>query len=96
MAYVLDRLQVSDYAAFESIFVSRDGIRRALGEKSYQILREEGDPNKVVLLFEWDTLENARNYLESAEVQLAAEQASVKVETVETYYLNESARSNER
>jgi heme-degrading monooxygenase HmoA len=96
MAYVLDRLQVNDYAAFESTFVSRDGIRRALGEKSYQILREEGDPNKVVLLFEWDTLENARNYLESAEVQLAAEQASVKVETVETYYLNESARSNER
>ena len=95
MAYVLDRLEVKDYEAFESIFVSRDGIRRSLGEKSYQILREEGDPNKLVLLFEWDTLENARNYMESAEVQAAAQQASVKA-FGETYYLNESARSNAR
>ena len=96
MVYVLDRLEVNDYADFESIFVSRDGTRRALGEKSYRILREEGDPNKVVLLFEWDTLENARNYMESAEVQAAAQHASVKAETVQTYYLNESARSNAR
>jgi heme-degrading monooxygenase HmoA len=96
MAYVMSRLEVNDYATFESIFVSRDGIRRSLGEKSYQILREDGDPNKVVVLFEWDTLENARNYVESAEVQTAAQHASVKAETDETYYLNESARGTAR
>jgi hypothetical protein len=37
-------------------------LRKRNGEKSCQILRQENGSNKLVALFEWDSLDNARKY----------------------------------
>jgi len=53
------------------VFVGAVAMRKAGGEKSYQIFHTVEDPNNLVVLFEWDSLDNARKYLDSEELQAA-------------------------
>ena len=77
MAYMLVRHSVKDYEAWKSVFDSAGDLRRRNGEKSYQILRQENGSNKLVTLFEWDSLDNARKYAASPELKEAMQRAGV-------------------
>lgn len=78
MPYVLTvRHKVEDYTRFKSTFDSGIAIRKAGGEKSYQIFRTVDDPNDLVLLFEWDNLDNFQKYSQSEELREAQQQAGV-------------------
>jgi heme-degrading monooxygenase HmoA len=68
---------VQDYEAWKSVFDSVGDLRRRNGEKSYQILRQENGSNKLVALFEWDSLDNARKYAASPELKEAMQRAGV-------------------
>lgn len=48
MPHVLIIHEVADYAAWKIIFDRAAGIRKEAGERTYQILRYESDPNKIV------------------------------------------------
>jgi heme-degrading monooxygenase HmoA len=69
--------KVKDYAAWKKGFDGASGIRRAGGEKSWQIFHPAGDPNDLTLLFEWDSLENAHAYFASPELRQAMKAAGV-------------------
>ena len=77
MAYMFVQHGVQDYEAWKSIFDSVGDLRRRNGEKSYQILRQENGSNKLVALFEWDSLDNARKYAASPELKEAMQRAGV-------------------
>ena len=77
MAYMFVRHGVQDYEAWKSVFDSVGDLRRRSGEKSYQILRQENGSNKLVALFEWDSLDNARKYAASPELKEAMQRAGV-------------------
>jgi heme-degrading monooxygenase HmoA len=77
MAYMFVQHGVQDYEAWKSVFDSVGDLRRRNGEKSYQILRQENGSNKLVALFEWDSLENARKYAASPELKEAMQRAGV-------------------
>ena len=87
MEYVLvTNHKVEDYAKWKMAFDEALDMRRAGGEKGYQIFYIRGEPNKLVALFKWDNLENARKYFESKELEEVMKQAGVTSQ-IETRFL---------
>jgi heme-degrading monooxygenase HmoA len=80
MAYMVIRHKVKDYDAWKVGFDNAIGIRKASGEKSFRIFQLVDDRNDVVALFEWDSLDNARKFIGSAELREAMEKAGVSEE----------------
>lgn len=90
MPYTLTMLKLRDYAEWKSGFDNEQGValRRASGMKSYQIFQTEQDPNKIVVLCEWDSLDNGRKHIQSEELRQIHQQLGLS-ETPETYFLQE-------
>jgi quinol monooxygenase YgiN len=78
MPYVLIVHEVADYAAWKEVFDRAAGIRKEAGERSYQVLKYQSDPNKIVHFSAWTSIADARRFFESPRlVQIRAE-AGVK------------------
>lgn len=77
MAHVLISHNVADFAQWQAAFNDARAMRDEAGEKSAQVFREAGDPNTVTALFEWDSLDNAREYVGSARLKTAMQAAGV-------------------
>lgn len=77
MTTVLIKHPVEEYAKWKSAFDDFIDYRKAGGEKSYQICRPIDEPNNVVILFEWDSVENAKKFLDSQDLKDAMQKAGV-------------------
>ncbi len=78
MTYLLvNGHEVQDYKKWKAAFDSATEMRKTAGEKSAQIFQTLDNPNKMVLLFEWDNQENAQNYFQSDRLKQAMEEAGV-------------------
>ena len=77
MATLLVKQSVKDFDAWKKVFDSVEDIRKSSGERSYQIYRKYADGNDMVIMFEWDTAENARKYFQSPQLKSAVEKAGV-------------------
>ena len=78
MPHVLIIHEVASYPAWKSIFDHAAGIRKAAGERSYQVLSCQDNPNKIVHFSSWTSIADARQFFESPKlVQIRAE-AGVK------------------
>ena len=78
MPYVLIIHEVADYAAWKEVFDRAAGIRKEAGERSYQVLKYQNDPNKIVHFSAWTSIADAHRFFESPRlVQIRAE-AGVK------------------
>jgi hypothetical protein len=75
MAYLFIQYEVRDYPTWKAIFDGCFGIRRAGGEKSCQIFHPDDDPNNLLLLFEWDSLANARKFMANPALKEAMSEA---------------------
>lgn len=78
MQYVLIIHEVADYAAWKKIFDAASGIRKAAGERAYQVLRFENDPNRIVHFSAWTSIEDARCFFESPELIRIRAEAGVR------------------
>ena len=86
MKYVLIIHEVKDYSTWKKQFDQAADIRKVAGEISFQVLKFQHEPNKVVHFSNWDDLEKARSFFDSPEVQQIRLDAGVK--TPEFNYLN--------
>jgi quinol monooxygenase YgiN len=78
MEYVLIIHEVADYPAWKKVFDAAAGIRHEAGERSYQVLKYQSDPNRIVHFSAWTSTADARQFFESPRlVQIRAE-AGVK------------------
>lgn len=78
MPHVLIIHEVADHLAWKKIFDGAAGIRQAAGERSFQVLRYQHEPNKIVHFSVWTSHADARAFFESPRlVQIRAE-AGVK------------------
>ena len=77
MAKMLVHHKVKDFNAWKAVYDSVYDLRKANGELTDQILREENDPNSLTIIFDWDSFENARKYAGSPELKAAMEKAGV-------------------
>ena len=77
MAYLLIRHRVQDYAKWKPVFDEHEATRRANGGGGYQLLRSADDPNELLILFQWDDLGKARQFVQSDELREAMQRAGV-------------------
>ncbi|MBD2093639.1 antibiotic biosynthesis monooxygenase [Trichocoleus sp. FACHB-591] len=78
MQYVLIIHEVEDYESWKKIFDDASDIRREAGERAYQVLKYESNPNKVVHFSSWTSIEDAKRFFESPELVRIRADAGVK------------------
>ena len=78
MQYVLIIHEVENYAGWKQVFDGASAIRKAAGELSFQVLKYQNDPNRIVHFSSWTSIDDAKRFFESPRlVQIRAE-AGVK------------------
>ena len=78
MQYVLIIHEVADYPAWKKVFDGAAEIRREAGERSFQVLKYQSDPNKIVHFSRWTSIEDARRFFESPKLVQIRKDAGVK------------------
>lgn len=87
MSHVLIIHDVADYLAWKTVFDNAADIRREAGERSYQVLKYETDPNRIVHFSTWTSHDDARRFFESPRLIEIRRLAGVKAP--EFIYLDE-------
>ncbi len=89
MAGILIQHKVKDYGIWKKVYDSQIALRKSSGALSDQIYRDVMDPNKLTVIFKWNTLENAQKFTKSPELLAAMELAGVEGQPSITF-LNEA------
>jgi quinol monooxygenase YgiN len=89
MATTLIQHKIKDYAEWKKVFDSVAGIRTSSGELSAQVYRDASDPNSITVLNKWNSMENAKKFVQSPELKTAMEKAGV-VGQPNVTFLNEA------
>jgi heme-degrading monooxygenase HmoA len=85
------RHKVNDYPAWKKEFDDFAETRKTSGERSFQIFQPENESENLFLLFEWDSVDNARKFFESSILKETMERAGV-IEAPEIRFLSEADR----
>lgn len=93
MAYVLIEHRVGDFEIFRKVYADDAERRERLGSKAGVVFRVADDPDKVVVLIEWETVECARDFAGSLELEQAMEWSTSNVATPRVTVLEEALRS---
>jgi heme-degrading monooxygenase HmoA len=89
MPYLLVRHKVEDYERWKPVFDHDHGAtREQRGSKGGRILRNADDPNELVILLEWDSFDNARQFANADELGEAMQRAGV-ADQPDVYVLEE-------
>ncbi len=78
MKYVLIIHEVNDYAVWKKIFDEASNMRKEAGEISYQVLKYENAPQKIVHFSIWSSLEKAKQFFQSSALINIRDEAGVK------------------
>jgi hypothetical protein len=78
MINVLVHHEVADYPAWKSIFDSALDFRHQHGERSCRIFHSANNVNDLTLMFEWENLDQARNFMGSDELKARMKASGVK------------------
>lgn len=78
MPHVLIIHEVADYEAWKKVFDGAAGIRKEAGERTYQVLRYEQEPNRIVHFSTWTSIADAKAFFESPRLVKIREEAGVK------------------
>ena len=78
MQYVLIIHEVEDYDSWKQIFDRAAQIRTEAGERTYQVLRDDRNPLKIVHFSSWISIEAAKQFFESPELVKIRQEAGVK------------------
>jgi len=88
MAYIVIRHKVKDYGKWKPAFDEHGTTRKAGGSKGGRLFHSADDPNHLVILFEWDNLDRAQQFVGSEDLREKMEEAGV-AEQPDIYFLNE-------
>jgi heme-degrading monooxygenase HmoA len=91
MVYVLGKLNVENYETWKTFFDKRSDTRKESGSKEAHLFRNSDDPNEVLILFIWDSKENARKYMESENLRKYLKNAGSEIKDIT--YLDEQETS---
>ncbi|MEG5059573.1 antibiotic biosynthesis monooxygenase [Microcoleus sp. A2-C5] len=78
MQYVLIIHEVANYEGWKKVFDNAATIRKEAGERSYQVLKYDSEPNKIVHFSAWTSTTDARAFFESSALVKIREEAGVK------------------
>ncbi len=94
MVHVLVRHKVADYGRWKESFDSHLNARRRAGEVGFRLFHSMDDPRELFVMMDWESVEEARRFLNSSELRERMQQAGVQGEP-EIQYL-EDARAVHR
>ncbi len=77
MSYLIVHHTVEDFARWKPYFDSDAGVRKAAGSQGGQLLRSAGNPNDVTIVFRWDSLEHAQQFVQNPALAEIMHQAGV-------------------
>ena len=77
MTHVMITHSVADFDQWQAVFNDALPMRDEAGEISARVFRDVTDPNMITALFEWDSIENAQEYVASARLKTAMQSAGV-------------------
>jgi quinol monooxygenase YgiN len=78
MQYVLIIHEVEDYESWKKVFDNAAEIRKEAGERTYQVLKHENNPNKIVHFSRWISIDAAKQFFESPKLVKIRKEAGVK------------------
>ena len=78
MQYVLIIHEVEDYESWKEVFDNASEIRKQAGEKTYQVLKYENNPNQIVHFSMWVSIDAAKQFFESPKLIEIRREAGVK------------------
>ena len=78
MQCVLIIHEVADYPAWKKVFDGAADIRREAGERSFQVLKYQNDPNRIVHFSVWTSIDDAKRFFESPKLVQIRKEAGVK------------------
>ena len=91
MMHVLVRHKVADYNRWKEAFDSHLNTRKHAGETGFRLFHSADDPREMVLLLDWESVEEARKFMTSDELRTAHAEAGV-VGAPEVQYLEDAAQ----
>ena len=91
MVYVLAKLKVESYAKWKTFFDKRSTTREESGSREAHLFRNSEDQNEVLILFDWDNMENAQKYMESDNLRKYLHNAGSEIMNIT--YLDEQETS---
>ncbi len=77
MPYILVHHKVTEYAKWKTVFDEHAGMRGSGGSKGGWLFQGTDDPNEIVIVFEWESLDKARAFTSSDDLREAMEKAGV-------------------
>ena len=77
MATTIVRHKVNDYATWRKAFDEFASVRKDGGEKSFSVLQVDGDPNDVIVVNTWPSIDAAKAFFAKKELKEAMEKAGV-------------------
>lgn len=86
MPYVLIRHKVEDYARWRPVYDENDPPRDKYGLKKGKLLRNTDDPQELVLIFEIEDEERAREFLGLKELRQTMKRSGV-IDEPSVYFL---------
>lgn len=81
MACVLIEHLVGDYETFKRVYLDDAARRGRGGSRGGQVFRITDDPDDIIILLEWDTVEKARAFADSLELHEAMKWSTSNVAT---------------
>jgi heme-degrading monooxygenase HmoA len=92
MPHILVHIKVRSFAQWKPAFDSHEATRKNIGSKGVQVFQSAEDPSEIFILFEWDSVDNAKKFLASDDLKKAMEQGGV-VEMHHVHFLTEAGKS---
>jgi heme-degrading monooxygenase HmoA len=81
MAFVLIEHRIGDFDRFRRVFQDDEERRGSMGCRGGVVYRVADDPGNVIVVLEWDSLEAARDFAGSLELEEAVEWAGSDIAT---------------
>jgi hypothetical protein len=78
MSYLLVRHKVENFDTWKSAYDSHHTARAVAGLKEVHLLRNQSDPNDIVILFEAHDMEKARAFASSHDLRQVMKEAGVR------------------
>jgi heme-degrading monooxygenase HmoA len=94
MVHVMIRHKVADYVRWKEAFDSHLTNRKRAGETGCQVFHSVEDPREIFVLLDWQTVEEARKFMNSDDLRQRMKDAGVQG-TPDVQYL-EDARAVHR
>lgn len=78
MQYVLIIHEVENYELWKQVFDRAADIRKAAGERTYQVLKYHNNPHRIVHFSAWTSINDAKQFFESPKLAEIRTEAGVK------------------